>query len=759
MILARFFTLGPLQCGKSKGLALLDNSANQIFDFNETFAELATQNGIENPGKILEASAEDLKLALKSSGEAAYHWNVETDEIAWSANAPEILGCPLAAVSSGKQFASLLDTENFTNRYETVMNSKSRDDGRGVPFQIEYMFRCEGRQNARYVWLEDIGRWQAGLDGMPKSVFGTVRRVDERHQRDQHLNFLGNCDPLTGMMNRGRMTEALGEAISVAKKGNGQCAFAIAAVNNLAMVNEAYGFDVADEVIVAAGRRLRQVMRVGDGIARYSGGKFGVILNDCSEPELDAALNRFLSAIRDNVIETGKGPVWATLSIGAIRLPEHAANAISATSRAEEALNEARKLPSDGFAVFQPSERRTAERSLNARCATEIVKCLKEDRFKLAFQPIVAAKTGEVALHEALLRMQEENGELIAASHLIPVAEHLGLVRLVDRAVMQLIIQTLHAYPQAHLSMNVSGTTATDPHWFDQLLDVISANEEAASRLTVEITETVALNDLESTRNFVESLRKAGCNVAIDDFGAGYTSFRNLRELPVNILKFDGTFCRNLASDRDNEYMVKSLIDLSRKYNLKTIAEWVETEEDAGLLTDWGIDYLQGNILGEASITPPWGEQRGNVFELEIMSAPKSAAAMTPERIIAETQSVEMQEAEWTEIASLQVGDTPTELQTAQDQQPAFEADEQMEIAEPVPELVAEAIELSPLQQEEPVSQREETTGIVDPVDTPAQSAFDLDFSEIDQSIANLREALSALSLTEQAPPSEQDAA
>jgi len=118
-----------------------------------------------------------------------------------------------------------------------------------------------------------------------------------------------------------------------------------------------------------------------------------------------------------------------------------------------------------------------------------------------------------------------------------------------------------------------------------------------------------------------------------------------------------------------------------------------------------------------------------------------------------------MQEAEWTEIASLQVGDTPTELQTAQDQQPAFEADEQMEIAEPVPELVAETIKLSPLQQEEPVSEREDAADIIDPVDTPAQSAFDLDFSEIDQSIANLREALSALSLTEQAPPSEQDAA
>jgi diguanylate cyclase (GGDEF)-like protein len=757
---------------------LLDNSARQVFDFNETFAALATQNGIENPGRILEASPEDLRLALKSAGEAAYHWNIETDEIAWSTNAAEILGCPLAAVATGKLFANLMDTENFTTRYETVMNSTATDDGRGVPFQIEYMFRSEGRQNAKHLWLEDIGRWQAGLDGTPRSVFGTVRRVDERHQRDQHLNFLGNCDPLTGMMNRGRMTEALGEAISVAKKGNGQCAFAIAAVNNLAMVNEAYGFDVADEVIVAVGRRLRQVMRVGDGIARYSGGKFGIILNDCSLEELDSALRRFLSSIRDNVIETGTGPVWATLSIGAICLPEHAANAIAATSRAEEAMNEARKLPSDGFVVYQPSERRAAERNLNARCATEIVKCLKEDRFKLAFQPIINAKTGAVDLHEALLRMQEQGGELIAASHLIPIAEHLGLVRLVDRTVMQLIIQTLHAYPQAHLSMNVSGTTATDPHWFDQLLDVINANENAAQRLTVEITETVALNDLESTRSFVESLRKAGCNVAIDDFGAGYTSFRNLRELPVNILKFDGSFCRNLGQDKDNEYMVRSLIDLSQKYNLKTIAEWVETEQDAQLLSEWGIDYLQGNILGAASIVPPWGEQRGNVFELEPQAS--HSANQAPEFTAPTRDEIERPEQAHPEATStsaqperFEVEFQPLVAELAQEPDPVFahplapiessyavEAPtaETVEITEPQPEqeplIVDEpktiAVEASHEMQSEPATA---------PAGAVADDAFALDFSDLDHSIANLRAALSALSAPQDGTAKEQDAA
>ncbi len=604
---------------------------DQIFDFNAAFAELVTKQAIETPEAVVSVDEAGLNQALQASGEAAYRWTIETDELIWSSNVTDILGCPVAAVSTGKLFSSLLDVENVTTRYETVMNGRVRDGGKGVPFQIEYMFRSQGRANPAIVWIEDVGRWRAGPDGIPKVVYGTVRRVDERHLREQHLSFIGNCDPLTGMMNRGRMTEVLGEAITVAAKTGGSCAFAIAAINNLPLVNEAYGFHVADEVIVQAGRRLRQVMRGGDGISRYSGGKFGIILNDCNEEDLEIAMKRYLTIIRDNVIETGHGPVWAALSIGAIVLPHHAGKPDEATARAEEALNEAQKLPSDGYVIYKPSERRTHERELNSRCATEIINCLKDERFKLAYQPVFSAADRKPLFHEALLRMQDRaSGELITASHLIPVAERLGLVRLVDRSVVQMVLQTLHRIPHAQLTMNISGTTATDPYWYDQILDMIRANEEAAKRLTVEITETVALNDLASTRRFVESLRKAGCGVAIDDFGSGFTSFRNLRELPVTMVKMDGTFCCDVKDSRDNEYVVRSLIDLARKLDLKTVAEWVTTPGDADLLTQWGADYLQGNYLGEAKVTLPWDDAAGGTFEIKPTTPVRLAELSAP---------------------------------------------------------------------------------------------------------------------------------
>ena len=684
---------------------MANNEHDQIFSFE---ASPTAANQKLHAAPLFEALGADhatMHLSLEAAGQAAYHWAIADDQITWSNNASEILLCRNDAICTGKRFASFMDAENLTSRYDTVMRTQTTDAGKGVAFSIEYLFRCEGRDSDKSIWVEDHGRWFAGADGRPAHVYGTVRPINDRHKRDQHLNFLGNCDPLTGMMNRGRLTEALGEAITVAGREHSNCAFAIAAVNNLSVVNEAYGFEVADEVIVALGRRLREVMRAGDGIARYSGGKFGIILNNCDETELKIALDRFLASVRDSVIETQHGPVWAMLSIGALCLPAQAHDANTATARAEEALNEARKMPSDGYVIFKPSETRTNERKLNARCATEIVKCLKADLFKLAFQPIVSAVTGEVVLHEALLRMSDDqSNELIAAQHLMPVSERLGLIRLIDRSVTQMIVNTLQKYPDARLAMNVSATTATDPRWYNQILEIITANSVVADRLVVEITETVALSDIVATRQFVERLREVGCSVAIDDFGAGYTSFKNLRDLQVDILKLDGSFCSDLKNNPENEFIVRSLIDLSKKFNLKIVAEWIETEDDAELLRSWGVDYLQGHLLGEASIVPPWTREVETTFSLE------------PE----------------VEITMLEL-DQPIE------QVLAFEAEiNEQEVLES--DAISDDLEI--LTAAEPAMAAESEYG-QNPVSSQAHT--DLDFSGIDESISSLKNMLDSL--------------
>ncbi len=550
-----------------------------------------------------------LARSVEAAGEAAYHWDIASDTLTWSANAAQVLEITEDKhLKSGKAFSALLDRENITSRYDTVMHSGKVDSGEGVPFSIEYVIHPWGTDKPKSAWLEDTGRWYADAEGRPREVFGIVRRIDERYENEKKLHYLGNFDPLTGLMNRASMGEALEQAIVSAEMNASSCAFLIVSVDNMSVIADAYGYDMVEEVIMKVGKRLKSVARSGDSVARYSESKFAIILNECTEEDVKVAAERFLAVANERVIETSSGPVWALTSLGAVVLPRHAHEHNAAIACAEEALAEAAGKPTSAAVVYEPAPNRISQRTLNARCAAEIVDSLKHNKFTLAFQPIVDATTGEPVMYESLLRMRDRDGDIIAAAHLIPLAEKLGLIRLIDRNVMELALATLRQHEQARLTMNLSGVTAADPSWFDRIIGLLEEEDNAAvtNRLVVEITETVVLNELAETSRFIARLRDLGCKVAIDDFGAGYTSFRNLKELDVDIVKLDGSFCDRLSENEDNQYFVRSLVDLAHNLDLEVIAEWVQREEDAQLLRQWGVHYFQGHLYGVARIDDPW---------------------------------------------------------------------------------------------------------------------------------------------------------
>ncbi len=562
-----------------------------------------------SPGLVGGPDAEQMTRSISAAGAATYYWNIESDEIVWQGDIGHVFSnINPETFATGRAYASLLDPDNFTSRFETVMRNNHNDDGTGVEFSIEYSIKPFGRQQDHTIWIQDSGRWYAGTDGRPREVFGVVRQIDNHQQEDQHLQFMGNCDPLTGMMNRGRLAEALGETIELARTEGHASGFLIVSVSNLAIVNDAYGFDVADDVIVKIGRRLREVVRTGDVIGRYSGSKFGIIMSRATSEEVSIAAERFLTIARERVIDTDMGPVWGVLSIGAVVLPRKNEDANNTMAHAEEALTKATRMPTDAVVVYQPSQDLVSERNLNSRCAVEIVRSLKENNFTLAYQPVVDAVSKEVVFYEALLRMKSENGELIAAGHLIPISEKLGLIRLIDQLVAKKVMTTLRQFPEAKIAMNISGVTANDPRWFGKLTEILEENKDVTDRLTVEVTETVMLEDANQIVEFIGRLHSLGCKVAIDDFGAGFTSFKNLQVLNVDEVKIDGSFCENLSENQDNQFFVRTLVELAKKFNLKIVAEWVENEADAQLLSSWGVDYLQGRLYGMAESQSPWGE-------------------------------------------------------------------------------------------------------------------------------------------------------
>jgi len=547
----------------------------------------------------------DAAEVLRATGDVAYEWRLDTDALVWSGNATTVLGIAdhLAEIASGRSFAQHVDAEDGQSRLDAITRSSQGDTGIGVPYQVQYGFR---RGSGETMWLEDTGRWFAGADGKPVRALGIVRVITERHERECSLIQLAKFDPLTGEMNRAHLTEVLGAKLEDAVRFRGSLGFLLVAIDHLAHLNECYGFDVAEEVIAQVAKRIRARLRGKDFLGRFSGNKFGVILTTCTTDELAVAADRLLTGLRDETVLTAAGPVAVTVTIGGITAPRHARTVPEIYSRAQDALHAARLKRHGSFAPYRPNVERDALRRDSVRATDEIVAALNERRITLAYEPVVETKTRKIAFYECLMRVRRPDGRIAHAHEIIPVAERVGLMRMLDYRVLELVIGELATAPDLTASVNVSPASAVDPDWWRGVGALLRANSGAAERLIVEITETAAIQDLHDARGFVTRVKDLGCRIAIDDFGAGHTSFRNLRKLGVDIVKIDGAFVPNIVKSSDDRAFVHTLIDLSHRLGLKTVAEWVQNEEAAKLLADWGCDFLQGALSGLASDERPW---------------------------------------------------------------------------------------------------------------------------------------------------------
>jgi diguanylate cyclase (GGDEF)-like protein len=554
---------------------------------------------------ILDPIVLDPDAIFAAIGEIPYTWRIDSDALAWGPNVRSVLpALDPAALSRGESYAQLIDPQGGPTRSDAVMRSGLRDTGAGVPYLMQYALRPSAA--GELIWIEDSGRWFAGPDGKPSHAYGVVRVINERHEREQKLTKLSRYDSLTGEMNRDRLSEVLDATIEEALKLRSSCGFLLAAIDDLGRINEAYGFDVADEVIAAVAKRMHSQLRGKDHLGRVSGNKFGVILNNCTQDDLLIAADRLLAGIRDEVMQTSAGPVAATVTIGGITAPRHARNVNEVLARAQDALYGARAKRHGSFKAYQPNLKLVAERQQNVRATDEILSALNERRIFIVFEPIVDIGSRLPALYECLMRIKRPDGSLLAVNEFIPWAERLGLVRLLDHRVLDLVAAEMIASPALKASVNVSAASTSDPDWWADLGAMLRAHPGVAERLTVEITETAAIRDIEETRSFVARVKDLGCRIAIDDFGAGYTSFRNLRKLGVDLVKIDGVFVQNLMHSEDDRAFVHTLIDLGRRLGLETVAEWVQDEASAAMLAEWGCDYLQGVLVGLASADRPW---------------------------------------------------------------------------------------------------------------------------------------------------------
>ena len=545
------------------------------------------------------SDTERFRLALGGAAVAVFDWTLADDRVAWDGASAMLRHHPdPEMLQSGQAFRFWLNAGSRA-QFDALLAETSPAD---PVFTLEFETMSPGAAE----WFELIAVRVPGEGGRAERVVGTLREITENKRNLTRLSYLATCDELTGHLNRTQLREHLSRVIAETRDEGRVCAFVVAAIDKLAVINETYGFDVADEVIVATGQRLAQSLRGDDVIGRTAGNKFGVILSQCDAQDMPRIAERLREAVRGEVIETRTGPVSATVSLGAVWLPEGAANSQEAMLRAEEALERAKSQGRNGFVVYEQSAQRESQRRRLMGIADDVIAALDEERLIFAYQPIVGVKSGLPEHYECLLRLARKDGTIAAAGEFIPACEQLGLIRLVDRRVLEMAVAQLYAHPEIRLSINVSGTTAGDPSWLQSFITYVRENRAVAERMTVELTETAALHAFEENAHFVSRLRDMGCKVAIDDFGAGYTSFRNLHMLRVDFVKIDGSYIKNLSRSPDNQLFVRTLIDLAKNFQLETIAEWVDSPEDAEMLANFGVDYFQGYYFGEPEIRPSW---------------------------------------------------------------------------------------------------------------------------------------------------------
>ena len=425
----------------------------------------------ERDDDATDASPLELEDILTTILETAYRWDFASDRIDWAANAQTVLGVgDPEMIGKGRAFALLVDPEHAGPRYDGITGGPHLPPGTELRYCLRYRFLPDGRRGRAAVWVEDTGVCAIDAESRPRLAQGTLRLIDNRRRgEEERLLYLGNHDELTGQLNRTRLTEELTRFLGTAGRKPVKGAFLLAGVNDLTLINETYGYDVGDEVITIAGRRIGRALRGRDCIGRFSSNKFGIVLEDCDTEGVEVIARRIMAAVRDSVIDTSVGAVATTLSVGAVLLPQHAGNAQTAIARALQALDLARHSHSDRLTVYQHCERRDSERRRAVAIADEVVRALNDRRMILALQPIVTSRSHEPELYECLLRMKRLDGTIASASEFIPVAEQFGLAKLVDHRALELAIELLHSAPDIKLALNVSAATATDPQWLQGL--------------------------------------------------------------------------------------------------------------------------------------------------------------------------------------------------------------------------------------------------------------------------------------------------
>lgn len=421
---------------------------------------------------------------------------------------------------------------------------------------------------------------------------------------DAKLKFLVAHDELTGLFNRSSFERQLRLIVNRSNKLQKDGALLFIDVDRFSLINELEGFEVGDRLLVELAVLIRKLVPAESLFARIGADEFCLFLENKSKKQARIFAETIKNTVENFRFFTGEVCYSASVSIGIASLDNtmSAAHPGEMILHARQACHFAKVNGRDKVWVYNNEDVAVKERRRDIYWVPLIRKALRENDLFLVFQPVVQLNNGNISHYEVLLRMQGENHETITPDKFIPAAERMGLIHGIDLWVVENAIDFLAALPAymsyVSLAVNLSSTAFQYPDLLQTIRDKLELTWVDASRLTFEITETAAVDNFEKTRSMINKIRALGCKFALDDFGAGFCSFNYLKTFPVDYVKIDGQFIRNLINDETDQILVKSMVEIATKLGKKTIAEFIESPNTALKLREIGVNFGQGYAFG-----------------------------------------------------------------------------------------------------------------------------------------------------------------
>ncbi|MGB5407090.1 MAG: EAL domain-containing protein [Thiogranum sp.] len=457
------------------------------------------------------------------------------------------------------------------------------------------------RYGLEYAVEDTVSRIE-GRDGTGLGMIVVFRDVTESRRLQKHIIHQAAHDSLTGLVNRYEFEKRLEELLVDAQNSDTQHALCYMDLDQFKVVNDTCGHAAGDELLCQLATVLHNKVRGSDTLARLGGDEFGILLTSCGSKDAREIADIILQTVQEFRFVWDDMTFRVGASIGVVPVDASGAGKKTLLSTADAACYAAKENGRNRIHYYEAGDTDLAQRTGEMQWVSRIHRAVEEDLLELYFQPIApvsdqSSVSGEY--YEILVRMHDDGGNLIAPGAFLPAAERYNLMPVIDKWVVKTAFKWLDGHPEhlknlAHCAINLAGPSVSDESFLDFLVELFSRVHVPAEKICFEITETTAIANLVKATRFITTLKQMGCTFALDDFGSGMSSFAYLKNLPVDFLKIEGMFVRDIADDPIDYTMVKSINELAHVMGKQTIAEFVENRRILEKLQSIGVDFAQG---------------------------------------------------------------------------------------------------------------------------------------------------------------------